>query len=537
MSKRPPGVRHPEAPIREGQHQFGTSEMARLISRHDWSATPLGPIDEWPEALVTTLSLILRSSFQLAIYWGEEFILLYNDAERVPLQGLHPAALGQPARVVLEDMWPVVGPMLEHVLSTGQSTWSENAPLLVRRGRAAEEAYFTWSYSPILGERGSAEGVLLVSTETTRHVLSERRVRTLHLLGERTSGLRSVDDVWRRSIDALNEDPDLLAAEIHRVDGRPVCVASSGGVEQPRVLTGVGARRIARTASGDLELARGHVGGVPCTVALVPIVAQRQLTSATVLVLGISRFRRVDRAQRAYLELLAGQIRAAEAHAAAYQRERDVTRREATVEERHRIERDLHDTIQRQLVGARLVAELTREVAVEDPTRAGQLLTDLSDQLGSALTELREILEGRYPGALLRRGVVAAIRGAAERARLAIAIEGDELGRLPEPVEQALYFTIAEAMQNAFKHGGPGVRVTIRCRRRRDSVVVSVHDSGSGFDPERATEGAGLRNMRERLEAVSGSCRVRSAIGGGTCVRCESRVDGPRPVDPTSIRG
>jgi hypothetical protein len=99
-------------------------EMGARIRSFDWSSTPLGPISDWPSSLREAVSLCLRSRFQLAIYWGPQLVLLYNDAERDVLGALHPLALGRPAADVLADIWDVVGPMLHRVLSTGDATWS-----------------------------------------------------------------------------------------------------------------------------------------------------------------------------------------------------------------------------------------------------------------------------------------------------------------------------------------------------------------------------------------------------------------------------
>ena len=123
--------------------------MAARIREHDWSATSIGPISGWPPSLRTALDICLGSRHQLAIYWGPELVLLYNDAEIEALGGLHPGALGRPAREVLGEVWDVVGPMLQRVLERGEATWSEDQPLTFHPNGEPEERYFTWSYSPI----------------------------------------------------------------------------------------------------------------------------------------------------------------------------------------------------------------------------------------------------------------------------------------------------------------------------------------------------------------------------------------------------
>jgi signal transduction histidine kinase len=512
-------LRTASAPGASARRRLGTSEMARLIREHGWAQTPLGPIEEWPETLLAQLETILHSSFQLALYWGPDLVLLYNDAERAPLGELHPGALGQPARVVLADFWDEVGPMLEGVIASGRPTWAEDAPLVFSRGSAPEEAFFTWSYSPVFGESGCAEGVLLVSVETTRRVLSERRLRTLHALGAEIRGVRSAEETWRRGVRALVGDPDIVLAEVYVVDGEEaVRVASACGPALASVPEAIA--DLVRT--GEQQLLHVRLEGVarePCPLFVVPLRSSSSFSQSPVLVVAVNPLRRLDPGQQEYVQLLAGQLSAGALDVAAFDRERARARSEAIVEERHRIERDLHDSIQRQLVGARLVTELTRELTASDPAGADRLLDGLSEQLAAALAELREIIAGHYPSLLRTEGVAAAVRAAAEQAQLIVAIDG-ELPRLEESREQALYYTVVEAVQNAFKHGGSGQRVGVRFRTRGTRAVVLVHDDGVGFDRDVILEGRGLRNMRERLESIGGVLRVRSSPGRGTWVRC-----------------
>jgi signal transduction histidine kinase len=492
--------------------------MARLILERDWGRTPLGPIEDWSEALLRALELILHSEFQLAVYWGPELVLLYNDAERAPLGDAHPEALGQPARDVLGEIWDDVGSLLEGVLATGRPTWSEDAPLTRRRWGMTEEAFYTWSYSPIFGDRGVPEGVLLVTTETTRRVLGERRLRTLYALASKTANQRSVEEVWQESVDALVEDPDIFAAELHVVaGGAPTCAASAARSGRSEPLQRVSPLSIGNAVlAGEAVIERLEAPAVPAL--LMPFRINALAPAVPVLVLYLSPLRRLERGEFDYTELLVGKIAAAASDAAAFERERDRLREEAAGQERKRIERDLHDSIQRQLVGARLVTELTRGVTSNDPVRADRLLAELSAQLLTASAELRQIITGRYPSLLSTQGLVAAVRASAERARLTVTVEG-EIGRFDPAAESELYHAVIEAIQNAFKHAGQGCRVGVRFRRRGDTVAALVHDSGVGFDSGSVVRGQGLRNMEERLQALGGTCRVRSTLGRGTSVR------------------
>src|SRR5579863_2113995 len=189
----------------DGVHPIIFGEMARLIDSIDWSRSPLGPSAQWPQSLKMALNICLHSRFQLAMFWGPELVFLYNDAEREVIGSLHPHALGKPAREVLVDMWETVGPMLHNVLKSGEATFSVDQPLMFDRYGLVEEAFFTWSYSPIPDDDGGIGGVLLVTQETTQRVLAERR---LHEAAERERKLRADADSQRALLETvLNQMP------------------------------------------------------------------------------------------------------------------------------------------------------------------------------------------------------------------------------------------------------------------------------------------------------------------------------------------
>src|SRR5579871_3748250 len=128
---------------------IGGGEMGERIFSFDWSSTSLGPIHQWPASLREAVNLCLQSRFQLAIYWGPQLVLLYNDAERDVLGAMHPGALGRPAAEVLAGNWDVLGPMLHRVMATGEATWSVDQALWLNRRGVVEESFFTYSYSAI----------------------------------------------------------------------------------------------------------------------------------------------------------------------------------------------------------------------------------------------------------------------------------------------------------------------------------------------------------------------------------------------------
>ena len=117
----------------------GAGEMGALLRAIDWSETPLGAIAEWPQSLRTTMSICLNSRFPIAVYWGPEYLMLYNES-LLPMVGARKHPLGQPAQVVLAEIWGIIEPLLRHVRTTGEATWSEDLMLPLARTGAPEES-------------------------------------------------------------------------------------------------------------------------------------------------------------------------------------------------------------------------------------------------------------------------------------------------------------------------------------------------------------------------------------------------------------
>jgi PAS domain S-box-containing protein len=150
------------------------NEMGNLIREKDWSKTPVGSIETWPQSLRTTLSIILNSKFPMFLWWGPELICFYNDAYRPSLgnDGKHPHILGTPAKDAWIEIWPIIQPLIDQVLSGGGATWSENQLIPIFRNGKIEDVYWTFSYSPVMDESGKAAAVLVTCSETTQAVLS-----------------------------------------------------------------------------------------------------------------------------------------------------------------------------------------------------------------------------------------------------------------------------------------------------------------------------------------------------------------------------
>src|SRR5579872_7352013 len=167
----------------------GKGEMADLIRGFDWSKTPVGPVELWSDTLVTTVNLLLASRHPMFLWWGPELIQFYNDGYRPSIRAdKHPIAVGQRGIECWPEIWPIIGPQIDAVMSRGESTWNENQLVPISRDGKLEEVYWTYSYSPVRDKDGTVQGTLVVCSETTEQVLSERRLRSLVAIGADSPG-------------------------------------------------------------------------------------------------------------------------------------------------------------------------------------------------------------------------------------------------------------------------------------------------------------------------------------------------------------
>jgi signal transduction histidine kinase len=191
--------------------------------------------------------------------------------------------------------------------------------------------------------------------------------------------------------------------------------------------------------------------------------------------------------------------------------------------ERRKIERNLHDGAQQHLVALAVNLRLTKDILADDPEAAAEMLEMLAGSVKDTIQELRDLAHGIYPPLLIDSGLSEALRAAANRSALSVAVNADGVGRHPAEVEAAIYFCVLEALQNAGKHA-PSAEVRITVTEDADRLSFLVADNGPGFDASVVTQGHGFINMSDRLGAIGGTVRWDSAPGEGT------RISGSVPV-------
>lgn len=215
----------------------GGGSMGDLMRRHDWSTSPLGDPDGWPDTLKAAVATCLASKFPMVVWWGPKLIMLYNDAWQ-PILGetKHPQGLGRPGEESWPETWPIVGKEFEAALQ-GIASWSEDLLLASDRKGFIEECYFTYSHSPLRDAEGAVVGVHTAVAETTSNVLDRRRLAKLRDLSELTiaaaSQPRPVNEVCTDLVSALcRENPDAPFALLYVGAGGHFPLCAVDGIDQ-----------------------------------------------------------------------------------------------------------------------------------------------------------------------------------------------------------------------------------------------------------------------------------------------------------------
>ena len=198
-----------DASDRDGRFRpQSNNEMRALVRAKDWSQTALGPIETWSPSLRLALEIVLSSGFPMALRWGHDFVLIYNDGYRLILGAKHPWALGLPARIAWSEVWPEIEPFHLKILNgDGEAVFAEDRLLRIQRhGEPWEDAYFTLSYSPTPDPTAPTGigGIFVTAVETTARVQAERQ-------------RRAAEEALRRLNESLEHEIEARTRELNRV--------------------------------------------------------------------------------------------------------------------------------------------------------------------------------------------------------------------------------------------------------------------------------------------------------------------------------
>jgi len=195
----------------EPQFLAGGGNVGALMREKDWSFSPLGPPDSWPQSLRTVVGLLLQSRFPMFVAWGKDLGFLYNDPYAEILGAKHPAALGSRFHDIWSEIWSDISPLIDAAMA-GQATYREDLPLVMNRKGYDEHTWFTFSYSPVRDESGRVAGMFCAVSETTQKVLAERGLR------ENEQRLRSLNETLERRIAEAVAEGKLFADIVEGMD-------------------------------------------------------------------------------------------------------------------------------------------------------------------------------------------------------------------------------------------------------------------------------------------------------------------------------
>jgi len=547
--------------------------VSDLVRRMDWSRTLLGPVASWSPTLRSMVPFLLANRFPMLLWWGPDYVQIYNEAYRPILGSKHPRAMGQPVRECWAEIMDIIGPLIDTPYHGGPSTWMEDLALEVNRHGFFEETHFTVAYSPVPDEAAASGigGVLATVHEITDKVVGERRVRLLRDLGASAKDVKSAEEACSAAASEMERYPkDLPFALIYLIDPKTPTrahLACAIGVEpgEPASPTTIdlgssgAAWPLAEALRGDPEI---EVSNLSDRFASVPTgpwsdppdrAVIRRIQSSTaqkpagLFVAGLSPRLRYDESYRSFLELANGQIAIAIANARAYEEER---RRAESLAELDRAKTAFFSNVSHEFRTPLTLMLGPLEESLEridiDPEERARLDTVHRNglrllRLVNTLLEFSRIEAGRARAAYratrlpeLTAELASAFRSAVERAGLELLVHcppQDEVAWVdPEMWEKI----VLNLVSNAFKFTLHGF-IEVRLEQVDASWSLTVRDTGIGipesdqakvFDRFHRVEGArgrsyegsgiGLALVRELVRLNGGRITVTSEVGRGT---------------------
>ena len=324
----------------------GGGDAGRDLTSVDWSRTPLGPVETWPQSLKTAVRIMLTSRYAMWMAWGRgAHVLLQRRLQADTLGVKHPWALGSRADRVWAEIWPDIGPRIETVLKTGMSTWDERLLLFLERSGYPEETYHTFSYSPLSDDGGAISGMLCVVTEDTERVIGERRLGTLRDLGAQATQAKTTERGLPHRGQRAGREPEghPVRPALHERRGRWLGDASrveparQGGTASPDTIdltddeapswpVAEAIRTALPVPVPDLRARFGDLPGGPWkhppNEAMVLPIRESEARVSGALVVGVNPCRAIDEGYRTFFELAVRQISTTIGNARAYDEEK-----------------------------------------------------------------------------------------------------------------------------------------------------------------------------------------------------------------------
>jgi signal transduction histidine kinase len=551
----------------------GGGALGKLVREFDWTKTPLGAIEEWPQSLKTVVRVLLTSRFAMWMSWGPELTFLYNDDyARMTLGKKHPWALGRPSSEVWKEIWDDIGPRIHRVLATGEATWDEALLLFLERSGYREETYHTFSYSPLSGDDGQVAGHLCVVTEETDRIVGERRLKTLRSLAGELNKTITEEDVVACIARCLGDNQkDLPFTLLYQFpeDGSEARLVCQTGIAEhhpaapesiplteknqvwpiSELLTGKDCIIVENLPERFETVPSGTWEESPWRALLLPITSQAQDKPAGVIVVALNPFRPLDVSYAGFINLVAGQIAASMANARAYSAEK---KRAEALAEIDRAKTAFFSNVSHEfrtpltLMLAPLQDLLARSETHLSPTAKQQL--DLVSRNGARLLRLVNTLldfsrleAGRVQAVYqatdlsgFTSELASVFRSATDKAGLRLVVDCSDLGE-PVYVDRDMWEKVVlNLISNAFKFTFEG-EIAVSLHRVGNMAELGVRDTGVGIPaeaipklferfnrvpnmPSRTQEGSGigLALVHELVKLQGGAVSVKSTLGQGS---------------------
>ncbi len=485
----------------------GDGEMAALMRSIDWSATRLGPVSRWPQSLRMMVRFLLANRFPLLLWWGPDYIQLYNDAYRPILGTKHPESLGQPTRDCWHEIWHILAPLIHTPFHGGPATWMEDILLYINRYGYVEETHFTIAYSPVPDETAASGigGVLATVHEITQKVVGERRVGVLRDLGRRSlAEAQTAEAVCAAAAGILAKHPmDVPFAAIYLThpDGGCAKLAGTCGVDPAHIVNtpvvDIGSSPYYEAlATETVQI----VGTPPATTVVVAIPSNMPEHPAGVLVAAPSPHLVLDEQHIGFFELLAAQLATGIANARAYEQEK---RRAEVLAELDRAKTQFFSNVSHEFrTPLTLMLAPTIDLIAKPDLPASERSRMLEmihrnalrlQKLVNSMLDFSRIEAGRAAAAyepvdlaMYTAELASVFRSATERAGLALEIDAPRLAA-PVYVDREMWEKIIlNLLSNAFKHTFEGA-ITVRVRDGGESAIVEVADTGVGIAADELT--------------------------------------------------
>jgi PAS domain S-box-containing protein len=524
----------------------GGGEMGERIRAFDWSKTPLGPVDSWSPALLTTVRILLANRFPILLWWSPEYISIYNDAY-IPILGKkHPWALGRPVTEVWNEIWHILQPLVDTPFHGGPPTWDDDILLELNRYGFTEETHFTIAYSPVPDEsaQNGIGGVLATVNEITDKVIGERRIVALRDLGARVGDARTAEEACFMAAETLRgHDRDIPFVLFYLIDedGRMARLAGAAGIPtgeeasplvvdlgEPQeigwplaaVKRTVAMRVVKNLGERFASLPPGPWSDPPNTAVVVPIPSNKAHEPAGLMVAGLSARSKFGQLYKDFIELIRTQVATAIANARAYEEER---RRVEALAEIDRAKINFFSNVSHEfrtpltlMLGPLEDVLSQNTLAKEDRERLDLVHRNALRQLKlvNTLLDFSRIEAGRIDASYEPVDLAAYTADLASMFRSAIEHAGLKLTVDCPPLPTPLYVDremwekiILNLLSNAFKFTFEG-GIAVSLKQSGETVELVVQDSGVGIPSQE------LPHMFERFHRIRGA-RSRTHEGTG----------------------